>query len=76
MLKTVIAYLPVYASAKFEAEIETDGKTKDEIRESFLESCEASGFICHQCANTLETDFQIDELVFKNDYDLEISEEE
>jgi len=52
--------LPVYASAEFEADIDIEGKTVDEIEDEFFENCVKSGFLCHQCSRAVETDFDVD----------------
>lgn len=50
--------LPVYASAKFVADIEVEGKSNEEIFEEFLDEAAPNGYLCHQCARVIESDFE------------------
>ena len=61
MKKTYRGWLGIYASAKFEAEIETDGKSEEEILGEFLDTCEPISSLCWQCSENVETDFVIDD---------------
>lgn len=64
MIEKLKASIPVYASAVFTAEIDTEGKTEEEIKQEFWLNCEVEDYICHHCANTIESDFFIDETNF------------
>ena len=65
------ATMPVNASAVFEMESEKK-PTKDE----FLDNASRAGYLCHSCARTLECDFEVLDLVYEKDYNIEIFEDD
>jgi hypothetical protein len=58
--KKITGWLPVYASAKFEVEFDTDGMSEAEIADKFRDEAEPVGRLCHQCSDEIETDFTVD----------------
>lgn len=65
------AWLPVYASAKFECDIDPEGKTEKEIKDEFIMSAYAVGSICHQCSNEIESEFCLNTDIKDEDIELE-----
>ncbi len=53
--------LPVYASANFSAKKPPnwDDMDNDEKMGYFMENCECTGGLCHQCSDDIETDLDI-----------------
>jgi hypothetical protein len=77
----ITAYLPIYASAKFELEVDKEtwnALSIEEKTELFMTSSEVvSGCLCYSCADNLETDFVVDETALDIDpTDFHFSEEE
>lgn len=55
------AYLPVFASAKFELIVDEE-IPEAELKDRFLSEAEPSGgSLCWQCSNGMETDWEVDE---------------
>ena len=65
MKKKVEMWLPVFASARFIAEIDVpENETEFEIKgavNEFFENMFTDGYLCHHCARELECDFEYDE---------------
>ncbi len=56
--------LPVIAFATFSAEIDTEGKTKEEIFDELLSEGQCEASICWHCSKNTETDYEILDDVF------------
>ncbi|MDX1471519.1 MAG: hypothetical protein R3213_08485 [Flavobacteriaceae bacterium] len=74
----ITAWLPIYADAKFEIEKPDDWAKMDEEEKVtyFLENMQEVGFLCHSCNCEVETDFQANDSVFKDNYTPEFYEED
>ena len=68
--KKIKIWLPVYASAEFECEVDTSignyDRYIDDIAEEFLDYCTSTGGLCHYCNRKIETDLTINEIMFSN----------
>lgn len=76
----VTAWLPVYASACFELEIDSEEwkqMTDEEKHIKFMAECYPTGGLCHQCAGEINCDMDMDVSCLSEDpQDLEFEEEE
>jgi len=67
MKKKIKVWLPVYATAEFECEIETDDiEDKDKVVDSILKTYNRTGYLCHHCSRSIETDYTVDDMVFES----------
>ena len=69
MKKTIVAMLPVFASAKFKIDKPDnwDKMTDNEKKEYFEEHMESDGDLCHQCSDSIESDFEYDPEFYKKE---------
>ncbi|MCP3924503.1 MAG: hypothetical protein GY714_18170 [Desulfobacterales bacterium] len=52
-------WLPVGASAEFEADIDVEGKTSKEVFDEFMQECQPTGYLCHHCSDGIQSDYEI-----------------
>jgi len=66
MKKKIKIWLPIYASALFECEVETEHRDIEDVCDDFLEDCKPIKGLCWHCGNNISTDMVIDEQLFSN----------
>lgn len=58
----IVGLVPIFASGKFEVEKpeDWDSMTPKEKKDYFINNASRSGYLCHQCTDCMETDWEAD----------------